>query len=84
MAKRSHRTQTTDLVQDEDRRPLVVRPLEGLDDRRRNPKDLEPDRAAMRAGITHGGTQAKRAAALAARGTGARKHSGTRGRSRTR
>jgi hypothetical protein len=82
MAKRSHRTQTTELVPDDDLRPLVVKPLEGLDDRRRNPRDIDPDLAAMRNGITHGGTIDNRAAALAPRGAGGRKRSGAYGRSR--
>ena len=82
MPKRSHRTQTTELVPDDDIRPLVIKPLEGLDDRRRNPRDIDPDLAAMRAGITHGGTQDNRAAALHPRGAGGRKRSGAFGRSR--
>jgi hypothetical protein len=81
MAKRGHRPQNTEQV-DEDQRPLVVRPLVQLD-RMHNPDDIQPDVAAIAAGITHGGTIETRAEALTLRGDGGRKRSGPRGRSRS-
>ena len=82
MTKRNHRAQKSELIPDEDTRPVVVNNLEGLDDRRRNPKDIEPDEAAMANGMAHGGTQDNRAEALATRGGGGRKRSGAFGRYR--
>ncbi len=81
MAKRGHRQQNTELV-DDDQRPLVVKPLVQLD-RMHNPDDIQPDTAAIDAGITHGGTLETRAEALNVRGDGGRKRSGPRGRSRS-
>jgi len=83
MTKRAHRPQKAEEVQDDDLRPMVVRPLEHLDDRRRNPKDIEVDAVAMAAGVAHGGTIENRAEALATRGSGGRKRSGAFGRYRS-
>lgn len=55
---------------------MVVRPLENIDDRRNNPKDIDVDEAAIAAGTAHGGTIESRAEALAMRGSGGRKRSG--------
>jgi hypothetical protein len=83
MSKRAHRLQRTDQIPLDDGRPIVVRALEGLDDRRRNPKQIEPDRAAMRNGVEHGGMVERRAEALITRGSGGRKRSGPAGRHRS-
>jgi hypothetical protein len=82
MPNRNHRPQKAEQIALEDTRPLVVNPLEGLDDRLRNPKDIEPDTAAMRNGIEHGGVQENRADTLVLRGNGGRKRSGAFGRHR--
>jgi hypothetical protein len=82
MTKRNHRAQKSDLIPDQDTRAVVVNKLEGLDDRRHNPKDIEPDEAAIANGIAHGGTQDNRAETLATRGSGGRKRSGAFGRYR--
>ena len=82
MPNRNHRPQKTDEVALEDTRPLVVHPLESLDDRVHNPKDIEVDTAAISHGIEHGGVQESRAESLNARGTGGRKRSGPFGRHR--
>jgi len=81
MAKRGHRPQAGDATTD-DQRPLVVRPLVQTD-RLHNPDDIEPDTAAIAAGVVHGGTVETRAEALQVRGAGGRKRSGARGRSRS-
>lgn len=79
MPTRNHRPQKNeDLVVDGEK-PVNVKPLEHLD-RMHNPKDIEPDDAAMRAGMEHGGTQESRAEALSTRGSGGRKRSGNFGR----
>ena len=78
MTKRNHRLQKAEETLGEDTRPMVVNPLENLDDRRHNPKDIEVDSAAIAAGIEHGGTIQNRAEALAMRGSGGRKRSGSR------
>jgi hypothetical protein len=83
MTKRAHRPQRAEQFDEQHERPLVVRQLEGLEDRRRNPKDLSPDTAAIRNGIEHGGVQESRAEALSVRGAGGRKRSGPAGRHRT-
>ena len=80
MPKRNHRLQKADLVVDDDK-PVVVNPLPELD-RVHNPHDIEPDLAAMRNGMEHGGTLDTRAETLATRGTGGRKRSGAFGRYR--
>ena len=82
MSNRSHRAQKSDKVSLEDTKPLIVRPLENLDDRRHNPKDIEVDEAAIRAGMSHGGTVESAAEARVARGSGGRKRSGAFGRHR--
>ena len=82
MPNRNHRPQKSDEAVLEDTRPLVVHPLEGVEDRLTNPKDLEVDSAAISHGIEHGGTQESRAEALNARGSGGRKRSGPFGRHR--
>ena len=61
---------------------MVVRPLEHLD-RMHNPDDIDPDTAAMRNGMAHGGMIESRAGSLATRGGGGRKRSGPFGRYRT-
>jgi hypothetical protein len=81
MAKRNHRLQRTDQVVD-DEKLVVVNPLPVLD-RLHNPRDIEPDTAAMRNGMEHGGMLETRAGALATRGSGGRKRSGAFGRYRT-
>jgi hypothetical protein len=80
MANRNHRPQKTDRTAIDDK-TIVVRPLTHLD-RLHNPRDLDPDLAAMRAGMEHGGTIETRAGALATRGSGGRKRSGPYGRHR--
>jgi len=57
---------------------MVVKPLENVDDRRNNPKDIDVDTAAIAAGTEHGGTIENRAESLAMRGSGGRKRSGAR------
>ena len=81
MANRNHRPQKTDRVAIDDKF-IVVRPLPPLD-RIRNRRDVDPDVAAMRAGMAHGGTIESRAGALATRGSGGRKRSGPYGRHRS-
>ena len=83
MTKRVHRPQKAEQFDEQQERPLVVRQLEGLDDRRRNPKDLGPDTAAIGNGMEHGGVQESRAEVLAVRGNGGRKRSGAVGRPRS-
>jgi len=80
MANRNHRPQKTDRVLIDDK-IIVVRPLPYLD-RMHNRRDVDPDLAAMRAGMAHGGTIESRAGALATRGAGGRKRSGPYGRHR--
>jgi hypothetical protein len=80
--KRAHRPQKDDLIPLDDLKPLEVRPLEHLDERMHNPKDLEVDAAAMRQKPEHGGMTESHAEVRAARGTGGRKRSGAFGRSR--
>jgi hypothetical protein len=82
MAHRNHRPQKTDEVSPDDLKPVVVRPLENLDDRVHNPKDIEVDAAAIRNGMEHGGTAENRAETRTARGSGGRKRSGAFGRHR--
>jgi hypothetical protein len=82
MANRTHRPQKSDEVSLDDLKPVVVRPLENLDDRVHNPKDIEVDRAAIRNGMEHGGTQESQAASRTPRGSGGRKRAGAFGRSR--
>lgn len=82
ISKRAHRPQKTDQISTEDTRPLVVKPLENLEDRVHNPKDIEVDEAAVRNGVEHGGVTESAAEARAARGTGGRKRSGAFGRHR--
>ncbi|HEY3803507.1 MAG TPA: hypothetical protein VGL61_12900 [Kofleriaceae bacterium] len=77
MSKRNHRPQKAERITVDDTKPVVVRPLEHLD-RVHNPRDIDPDTAAMRSGMEHGGTIESRAAALATRGDGGRKRSGAR------
>lgn len=77
--KRAHRPQKADEVSLEDTKPVSVRPLAHPDDRLHNPKDIEVDEAAIRAGMEHGGTIESHAEARAVRGTGGRKRSGTPG-----
>jgi hypothetical protein len=73
MAKRNHRPQKSEQEHpDADERPVVVRPHPHLDDPMRNPKQLEPDEAAMRNGVEHGGDMSN-AEYLETRGTGGRK-----------
>ncbi len=81
MAKWRHRPQTSDLLDTDDLRPLIIKPLEHLD-RLHNPKDIEPDTRAMLAGVCHGGMQDNHVQALAPRGLGGRKRSGAYYRSR--
>ncbi|HEX4422832.1 MAG TPA: hypothetical protein VH165_33180 [Kofleriaceae bacterium] len=78
--KRAQRPQKADQVSLEDTRQVNVRPLEHLDDRIHNPKDLEVDAAAMREKPEHGGALESSAAARAVRGSGGRKRSGAFGR----
>jgi hypothetical protein len=82
MPTRNHRPQLSELVSNEDTRQVVVNPLTNLDDRVSNPKDIEPDTAAMANGMEHGGTQESRAETLNARGSGGRKRTGPFGRHR--
>ena len=81
MSTRAPRAQVNQLTGD-DTRPLVVRPLVQTD-RMHNPDDIEPDTAAMAAGVQHGGSLGTRAEALQVRGNGGRKRSGPRGRHRS-
>jgi hypothetical protein len=84
MPKRAHRAQKTDVIGPDDLHPpVVVRPLPDVDDRLHNPRDIEVDQAAIRAGTEHGGMQETRAQALSERGTGGRKRSGPFGRHQT-
>ena len=80
--KRAHRPQKTDDVSLEDTKPVNVRPLVNPDDRMHNPKDIDVDEAAIRAGMAHGGTTESHAEARAVRGSGGRKRSGAFGRHR--
>jgi hypothetical protein len=82
MAKHTQRTQKAGQVDIEDTRPVVVRPLENVEDRVHNPKDIDVDAAAMRNGVEHGGTMESHAETRAARGSGGRKRSGAFGRHR--
>jgi hypothetical protein len=82
MSNRTHRTQKTDLVSPDDRKPMVVRPLVNIEDRVHNPKDIDVDTAAIRNGTEHGGTIESHAATRATRGSGGRKRSGGLGRPR--
>jgi len=82
MSNRHHRPQKPDLIDIEDTKPLVVKPLAQIDDRRHNPKDIEVDAAAMRNGVEHGGTLESHTEARTTRGTGGRKRSGAFGRHR--
>jgi hypothetical protein len=82
MPSRRHRPQKSDQVSLEDTKPVVVRPLENLDDRVHNPKDIEVDTAAIQNGIEHGGAIENQAEARAVRGSGGRKRAGAFGRSR--
>ena len=77
MQNRTHRPQKAEQISDDDRRPLVVKPLENLD-RVHNPKDIDVDTAAIEAGVEHGGMIENRHEALATRGAGGRKRSGAR------
>ena len=76
MQNRAHRPQKAEQISDDERRPLVVKPLENLD-RVHNPKDIEVDNAAIQAGVEHGGVTENRHEALATRGSGGRKRSGS-------
>jgi hypothetical protein len=80
MPKRTQRPQASNIT-DDDRRPLVVRPLVQTD-RIHNPDDIEVDEAAIAAGVQHGGTIETRAESLRVRGKSGRKRSGARGPSR--
>ena len=80
-SKRNHRLQKADQVDLSDTRLVDIAPL-ATEDRRRNPKDLDIDAAAIRNGVEHGGTQSGRAEQLSARGSGGRKRSGAFGRHR--
>jgi len=82
MPNRNHRPQKTDEIEPDDRKPLVVRPLERIADRVHNPKDIDVDTAAVRSGIEHGGTTESHTEARAVRGSGGRKRSGSIGRHR--
>jgi hypothetical protein len=82
MAKHPERLQKDAPLEGVDDKPVDVKPLTHLDDRKLNPYDLEPDEAAMRNGVTHGGTIETRAEYLSVRGRGGRKRSGARGRYR--
>ena len=81
MPKRGHRPQASNIVTDDDLRPLVVRPLVQTD-RMHNPDDIVVDEAAIAAGVQHGGTVETRAEVLQVRGQGGRKRSGPRSRYR--
>jgi len=83
MPNRGRRQQASDIVTDEDQRPLVVRPLVQTD-RAHNPDDIVVDEAAIAAGVEHGGTVETRAETLQVRGNSGRKRSGPRGRHRPR
>jgi hypothetical protein len=81
MAKHPERPQkNARLDEPEDTKQLDVKPLTSIGDRIHNPRDLEPDVAAMRNGVEHGGTIETRAEALSVRGSGGRKRSWARGR----
>jgi hypothetical protein len=80
--KRAHRPQKTDDVSLEDTKPVNVRPIANPDDRMHNPKDIDVDEAAIRAGMVHGGTTESHAESRAVRGSGGRKRSGPFGRHR--
>jgi hypothetical protein len=80
-SKRNHRPQKAEQIDLTDTRSVNIAPI-STDDRRRNPKDLDIDEAAIRNGVEHGGTQSGRAEQLATRGTGGRKRSGAFGRHR--
>jgi hypothetical protein len=82
MTTRGHRPQKAEEIANEDTRPLDVKPLENIEDRIHNPKDIEVDTAAIANGIDHGGMTQNRAESLAARGSGGRKRAGAFGRSR--
>jgi hypothetical protein len=82
MTTRGHRPQKAEEIANEDTRQLDVKPLENLEDRIHNPKDIEVDTAAIGHGIAHGGTTQSRTESLAARGSGGRKRSGPFGRGR--
>lgn len=82
MTIREHRPQKAEEIANEDTQPLDVRPLENIEDRIHNPKDIEVDTAAIANGVEHGGTTESRAESLAARGRGGRKRAGAFGRSR--
>lgn len=81
MPKRGHRPQASEAISDDDARPLVVRPLVQTD-RLHNPDDIEPDTAAIAAGVQHGGTLETHVEARQPRGAGGRKRSGPRSRYR--
>jgi len=82
MAQRTHRTQKIDEIPLDDLKPLIIRPLENLEDRVHNPKDIEVDTAAIRNGMEHGGMTENHVEAQSARGAGGRKRSRGIGRSR--
>jgi len=74
MTKRLHRPQITDQIDVREARPLVVARLVDLQQRIRNPYDIEPDEVAIANGPEHGGTLESRVQALHVRGGGERKH----------
>ena len=76
MPNRNHRVQKSELVDAEDTRPLVVTPLTNLDDRINNPKDIEPDEAAMAQGVEHSNNLETHAETRNERGGGGRKARG--------
>jgi len=82
MAKRTQRAQKSDAIDPGDTKPLVVRPLENVEDRMHNPKDIDVDTVAMRNGVEHGGTTETHAETRTVRGSGGRKRSGAFGRHR--
>ena len=78
MPPRGRRPQASDATLDDDqRRPLIVRPLVQTD-RVHNPDDIEVDDAAIGNGMEHGGSVETRAARLQVRGSGGRKRTGSR------
>ena len=78
MPPRGRRPQATDATLDDDqRRPLVVRPLVQTD-RVNNADDIEVDEAAIAGGMEHGGSVESRAERLQVRGSGGRKRTSTR------
>lgn len=81
MTTRGHRPQKAEEIANEDTRQLDVTPLENIEDRINNPKDIEVDTAAIANGIDHGGMTQNRAESAAARGSGGRKRAGGYGRS---